>query len=163
MNGDPALEAISHAIQLAIAPVFLLTAVATIINVLAGRLARGVDRRRHIEDIIDGIEGARREELDRELRLLERRTVLVIRAIAFSVMSALFVCLLIGTSFADAFTRLELSRIVATFFVLAVVALTVSLLLFTREVWLAAQSVHPRALPYPAFLDERSQSTAAKK
>jgi hypothetical protein len=39
-----------NAIQLAIAPVFLLTAIATLIGALAMRLARLVDRARDIED-----------------------------------------------------------------------------------------------------------------
>ena len=40
------LSDVSHVIQLAIAPVFLLTAIGTVLNVLAGRLGRAVDRRR---------------------------------------------------------------------------------------------------------------------
>ena len=163
MGNEAPLNAIYHAIQLAIAPVFLLTSVATILNVLTGRLARGVDRRRHIEDVLDNYEGEKRASLQLELSLLERRAVLIIRAIAFSVMSALFVCLLIGTAFADAFSKWDLARVVAWLFVFAVMALTVSLLLFMREVWLAAQSVHPMALPYPPFMGERSQDTAEKK
>ena len=162
-GSDQSLNAIYHAIQLAIAPVFLLTAIGTFLNVLAGRLARGVDRRRRVEELLPASEGETRAELQLELGLLQRRAVLVIRAIAFCVASALFVCLLIGTAFLDAFTRVDLARVLATLFVLAVVAFTVALLMFMREVWLAAQSVHPGALPYPPFLDDRSQVTAPPK
>jgi hypothetical protein len=41
------IDGITHAIQLAVAPVFLLSAVATLLGVLTGRLGRAVDRRRH--------------------------------------------------------------------------------------------------------------------
>jgi hypothetical protein len=157
------LNAIYHAIQLAIAPVFLLTAIGTFLNALTGRLARSVDRRRQLEELLPAYDGEKRESMELELRQVRFRTVLIIRAIAAAVISALFVCLLIGTAFADAFSRWDLARIVAWLFVFAVMAFTVSLLLFMREVWLAAQYVHPRALPYPPFLDERSQVTAAKK
>jgi hypothetical protein len=163
MPGDAALNPIYHAIQLAIAPVFLLTAIGTIINALTGRLARAVDRRRQVDELLPAYEGEKRESLELELRILQRRTVLVIRAIAFAVISAIFVCLIIGTTFADAFSQVNLARVVGTLFILAVIALTGALLFFMREVWLAAQTVHPKALPYPPFLNERSQITAEKK
>ena len=45
-------QTISHSIQLAVAPVFLLTAVAGMLGVVAGRLARIIDRGRKLEDLI---------------------------------------------------------------------------------------------------------------
>jgi hypothetical protein len=44
-------SAITHGIQLAIAPVFLLTAVSGMIGAVAGRLARIIDRARTVEDM----------------------------------------------------------------------------------------------------------------
>ena len=43
-------SAISHGIQLAVAPVFMLSAVAALIGALATRLSRIIDRARDIED-----------------------------------------------------------------------------------------------------------------
>jgi uncharacterized membrane protein len=163
MTPDAPLNAIYHAIQLAIAPVFLLTAIGTFLNALTGRLARAVDRRRQVEELLPAYDGGKRESMELELKQLQFRTVLILRAIASAVISALFVCLLIGTAFADAFSRWDLARIVAWLFVFAVMAFTASLLFFMREVWLAAHSVHPKALPYPPFFDDRSHRTAAKK
>ncbi|HEX4782483.1 MAG TPA: DUF2721 domain-containing protein [Usitatibacter sp.] len=146
------IAGITHAIQLAIAPVFLLTAIGTIINAIAGRLARAVDRRRAIEDVIQEREGDARASLELELGILARRIVLSMRAIALAVLSALLVCILIGTAFAAAFVSLDLSRPVALLFIASVIALTASLVLFMREVQLAAQSVHPRVWPHlPPF------------
>lgn len=135
---------ITRVIQLAIAPVFLLSAIGTIISSLTGRLARAVDRRRIVED------NARTAEPDSielgdwliELKLLARRIVLVLWSIGFAVFSALLVCILIATAFVGAFTSLDLSRTVAILFLAAVVALTLCLVLFMREVFLAALSVH---------------------
>ncbi|MGZ5583303.1 MAG: DUF2721 domain-containing protein, partial [Usitatibacter sp.] len=53
---------ITRVIQLAVAPVFLLTAVASIINALLGRLARAVDRRRIVEDLLPAYEGETRAD-----------------------------------------------------------------------------------------------------
>ena len=46
MRPDPPV--ISHAIQLAIAPVFLLTGISALLGVMATRLARVIDRARQL-------------------------------------------------------------------------------------------------------------------
>jgi small-conductance mechanosensitive channel len=133
---------ITRVIQLAVAPVFLLTAIGTIINALINRLGRAVDRRRTVEELLPAYEGEKHEEMRAELKILARRISLVLWSIALAVLSALFVCLLIGTAFVGAFIALDLSRPVAILFVASVGALTVCLMLFMREVFLAALSVH---------------------
>jgi len=132
---------ITRVIQLAIAPVFLLTAIASILNALLGRLGRAVDRRRVVEAQLDHQGDAQDSDTLTELILLARRIQLVLWSIGFAVMSALLVCLLIGTAFLGAYTSLDLSRTVAILFIAAVFALTGCLLLFMREVFLAALSV----------------------
>lgn len=129
---------ITRVIQLAIAPVFMLTAVASIINALLGRLARAVDRRRAVEGMLETSEGEKYADGLVELRLLGRRIQLVLWSIGFAVLSAILVCLLIGTAFMGAYTSLDLSRTVAILFIASVAALTGCLLLFMREVFLAA-------------------------
>lgn len=134
---------ITRVISLAIAPVFLLSAVGTIINALTARLARAVDRRRIVEEKLqDALEDAHHHEaLLGELRLLARRIMLVLWAIGSAVFSALLICILIGTAFMGAFTSLDLSRTVAIVFLAAVMALTLCLVLFMREVFLAVSSI----------------------
>ena len=140
MAFEPHVSDITQVIQLAIAPVFMLTAIASLLNALLGRLGRAIDRRRVVEDRIDAAgDGAHPDDLT-ELRLLARRIHLVIWSIAFAVFAALLVCLLIGAAFLGAYTALELTRTVAMLFVAAVGSLTVCLLLFMREVFLAALS-----------------------
>jgi small-conductance mechanosensitive channel len=142
MAFEPHVSDITQVIQLAIAPVFMLTAIASLLNALLGRLGRAVDRRRVVEDRTDA-DGAAAHPYDmNELRLLARRIQLVIWSIAFAVFAALLVCLLIGAAFLGAYTALELTRTVAILFVASVGSLTVCLLLFMREVFLAALSVH---------------------
>jgi len=157
IDPDSHIALITHAIQLAIAPVFLLTAIGTLINAQAGRLARAVDRRRQIEDellpTLKAEDGEARSNLESELAILARRIITTIRAIALAVISALLVCVLIGTAFAAAFVSIDLSRPVALMFIAAVVALTISLLFFMHEVFLAAQAVHPRVWPQPPRVD----------
>jgi MFS family permease len=150
----PSVEAhvfdITRVIQLAIAPVFLLSAIGTIISALTGRLARAVDRRRVVESNAkqEQAESADLHEMVIELKMLGRRILLVLWAIGFAVFSALLVCILIATAFVGAFTSLDLSRTVAILFLAAVVALTVCLVLFMREVFLAALSVRHNGLRF---------------
>ena len=134
---------ITRVIQLAVAPVFLLSAIGTIINALTGRLARAVDRRRLVEERAKETAAETPQQLEMlvELQLLARRITLVLWSIGFAVFSALLVCVLIGTAFVGAFTSLDLSRTVAILFLAAVVALTICLVLFMREVFLAALAV----------------------
>jgi Protein of unknown function (DUF2721) len=129
---------ITRLIQLTVAPVFLLTAIGTIINALMNRLGRAVDRRRQLEDLVLAYEGDDRSKMLEELDVIETRIRLTLWATALSVTSALFVCLLIGFAFVGAFVTLDLSRTVAALFIAAMVALTGGLLLFLREVFLAA-------------------------
>jgi hypothetical protein len=138
-----ALLDIGHVIQLAIAPVFMLTAIGTVLNVLAGRLGRAVDRRRvlagRLPGLDDGIAEAARSELDYQIRRIE----LIYIAIQMAVLSALLTCLLIALAFVDAFVALDLAKIIAVLFVLAMVALIASLTIFLREIFLAVSG--PRA------------------
>jgi hypothetical protein len=132
---------ISHVIQLAIAPVFLLTAVGTILNVLTGRLARAVDRRRVLTAELPRLDAALAEVAQQELDFQHRRIRLVYVAIGLSVACALLVCLLISIAFVDAFVAWDLGKLVTALFVLALVALTGSLAVFMREIFLAVRTV----------------------
>ncbi|MCW5591244.1 MAG: DUF2721 domain-containing protein [Betaproteobacteria bacterium] len=136
----------TRAIQLAVAPVFLLTAIGAIINALMGRLGRAVDRRRKLEELLPAFEGETLASMERELGSLARRIKLVFWAMAFAVLSALLVCLLIGTAFIGALVAVDLSKPVAGMFVLAIAALTVCLLAFLREVFLAAMADRARSV-----------------
>lgn len=153
---------IARVIQLAIAPVFLLTAIGTIINVLIGRLARAVDRRRILDEHLPEYAGEGLAQALRELGMLNRRITLVIWATALAVLAALLVCLLIGVAFMGAFVAINLSRPVAILFTLAVLALTVCLLIFLREITIAAVSARQTVSPQPGRV-ERKKATAAPK
>jgi len=138
-----AITDISHVIQLVIAPVFMLTAIGTVINVLAGRLGRSVDRRRVLVAALPKLENGVADLAQREIAFEIRRIRLIYIAISMSVTSALFVCLLIALAFVDAFVEADFAKVVAALFVLAMVALIASLTIFLREIFLSIDS--PRA------------------
>ena len=126
--------AITRVIQLVVAPVFLLTAIGTLISANI-RLGRAVDRRRIVQQLLEASPAG--ENLRTELGQLQRRTRLIYLAILAAVSSALLVCLVVVSAFIGVLLAVELSQFVAVLFILALCALIVSLGLFLREVFLA--------------------------
>ncbi len=145
MAYEPHIPEIAAVIQLAVAPVFLLTAVGTIINVLNIRLGRAVDRRRDLEALLPRIPPDEKPSTHQELEVIAQRIRFAYYSILAAVVSGLFICLLIAGAFLATFLRSDISFTIATMFALAVLALTASLLLFLREIFLAVST--PRHIP----------------
>src|SRR3954466_5403469 len=136
---------ISGVIQLAVAPVFLLTAIGTLIAALNIRLGRAVDRRRDLESKLAKMAVEEQPSAQEELAVIARRIRFVYFAITAAVISGLFVCLLIAGAFIGAVVRVSLSYTIGAMFVFAMLALIASLLLFLREIFLAVST--PRHVP----------------
>ena len=145
MAFDPHVPEIAGVIQLAIAPVFMLTAVGTVIGALSIRLGRAVDRRRELEELLGKLSQGELPSAYDELATIARRIHFVYLSIVFAVISALFVALLIAGAFVGAFVRADLSPLIASMFICAMLSLIVCLLLFLREIFLAVST--PRYVP----------------
>ena len=101
---------IADAIQLAVAPVFLMTAIAGRLGVMANRLARVIDWARALEAAWDGLSEPAREAALAEFRSLERRRHFASWAINFCAIAALIVCIVITTLFLEEFFQANLIR-----------------------------------------------------
>jgi Protein of unknown function (DUF2721) len=133
---------IAHVVQQAVAPVFLLSGVAAMLNVLTNRLARVIDRARQFEkDYHDLPPGSERHEMRRRLATLSRRSRLSNVAITLCTMCALLICVLIVTLFVSALMDVSASRLIAALFIVAMLALIGGLLAFLQEIFLATASV----------------------
>jgi hypothetical protein len=131
---------VAHVIQQAVAPVFLLTGVGAILNVLSSRLSRVVDRFRVLENIVDEEQDAYTIEI---AKLLSRRRW-IHWAIILCTLSALFICIVIAGLFIGSELGSDPSGMVAAFFIAAMLALTAALLCFLREIALATGSINIR-------------------
>jgi hypothetical protein len=145
----PAVNEIAHLIQLAIAPVFLLAGVGSILNVLAQRLARVVDRARRLEVEFETLEPDGQGPARAELRLLDRRMTVVNLAISCCTASALFVCLVVAILFVADLASFRFGRPIAWLFILTMAMLICGLLLFLYEVRLAMRSLRIRRDQFP--------------
>ncbi len=137
---EPHILDISRVIQLAVAPVFLLTAISTMINAMNARLGRIVDRRRVVQDRFKAVSEAEAKESLLELRVLQYRGHLAYLGILFSVLAAFLVCLVVAGAFVGALIAVDLAKTVAVLFILAMCSMIISLGMFLREVYLGASS-----------------------
>jgi hypothetical protein len=133
--------AIAHAIQLAVAPVFLLSGIGAILAVMTSRLGRIIDRARVLEDRLDSVSAKFVATLQGDLAILSRRAKLISRAITFCTTTALLVCTVIAVLFLSAFLRFDATLPVAVLFVVAMLAFFLGLLWFLREIYLATISL----------------------
>lgn len=132
---------VPQALQLALGPAFLLTAIAGLLNVMTGRLARIIDRGRQLTEGGMVVDADVEVVLQGELRGLERRRRLAGAAITACTTSALMVCMIIPALFLEALLELPLKWLVGVLFTAATVALVVGLASFVREVRLATRTV----------------------
>jgi len=134
---------ITGAIQLALGPVFLLTGIAGMLNVISGRLSRIIDRARTLTgnqfDIISS--GTEPEDIMMQLQKLERRRRYTSIAITSCTIAALLVCTVIATLFFEVLFGVLLTWFIAVLFMAATLSLVVGLAFFLREVHLASQSI----------------------
>jgi hypothetical protein len=134
---------IGHVIQLAIAPVFLLTGVATKLTVLTNRLARIIDRTRVLED---RLKVSPNGEYAAELETLYQRSHLINYAITSSTACGLLVCVVIAMLFLGDTTNLPLDQYIAACFVFAMMGLISSFIYFLREIFIASRFMRQQHL-----------------
>jgi len=142
---DVSIDAITNNIQLALAPVFLLTAVATLINAISSRLARSVDRMRAIQHRIQ--EGGIQDQavlmhMMKEANEAKIRGRLCTAAIFFDVLSGVFISLTVLELFffqAGAVRSLQATYVIWTF-VLGLISFMTSLSIVLAEVVYAYRS-----------------------
>ena len=139
--GDSHITDIARVIQLAVAPVFLLTAIGTILSVLSGRLARIVDRVRVLIDRASKLPREERGWIEREVESLLRRRQLVNLAITAGTSAALLVCVLIASAFVGYLIGVDFSIFLAVTFIAAMGAFVAALVLFLREILIAVATL----------------------
>ncbi len=133
---------IAHLIQVALTPIFLISAIGVTLNVLTSRLARIVDRARAMEDrLLTGSAAHDTRDLDAQLRVLARRSRWINAAIALIIVSALCIALVVVLLFVNAFLRWELGAVIACMFILSMLTLAAALLAFLIEVRIATSTL----------------------
>ena len=140
MQAPEAITDVADAIRLALAPVFLLTGIAGLLNVMTSRLARIVDRGRRLSERHGTEPAVARDTLVREVGNLERRRHFTAIAITACTSAALLLCTVIVVMFLEVLFHAPLNWFIAVLFTASTLALVVGLAYFLREVHLSTKN-----------------------
>jgi hypothetical protein len=132
---------IAHTIQLALAPVFVVVAIGNIMNMLSARLGRTVDRARKLQDLHKATTGDDHDRVVAEIRTVDRRIALISRSIRLLVISGLSIGLTVAILFMEELLGLQLEKVAAAFFLVAIALMMWGLVMFLREIQIAAASL----------------------
>ena len=134
------VNTVSHLIQLSVAPVFLLAAVAGLLNVFTGRLTRIIDKLEKIDMTLENKKTEEAKQIALE-KTKERRIFLTLRmqninhSISLCTMTGLLIALVIVTMFLSSIFEFNGSIFIATLFIFAMLSLITSLFLFQKEIF----------------------------
>ena len=132
---------IAQTIQLALAPVFVLVAIGSIMNLLSNRLGRVVDRSRELQALHPETDGAEHDMIVREIRMLDHRIRLINLAILLMVLSGLAIGCVVVILFAQEFFQTDLQIPAGGVFIVGIGLLMGALVLFLRETRIAAMAL----------------------
>ena len=133
--------AVAHVIQLAVAPVFLLSGIGAILAVMTSRLGRIIDRARVLEERLDRAAPELLAALRADLAILSRRAKLISAAITLCTTTALLICTVIAVLFLSASLHFNATIPVTILFVAAMAIFFLGLVWFLREIYLATISL----------------------
>lgn len=135
ISDTPSVSQLSQVISQAVAPAFILGALAAFISVLTLRMNRVVDRSQTLNAISAADQA--RAHLKEDLPRMKQRAVLLNNAILFASLSAIVATLLVMVAFVSAFFGIEHERGIAVLFILTLGFFAASLINFARETRIA--------------------------
>jgi hypothetical protein len=148
------VNTVAEIVRLAVAPVFLLSGIASFVNVCTSRLSRIVDRSRDIEPKLLSSRGAEHDRWLGELHVLDRRMSLVSWAISLSVLSAVLICAVVVLLFSASLTRLHFATAIALLFIGSMIAISFGFAIFLVETRVGSRAVRVRSELLQHTVDE---------
>lgn len=132
---------VSHIIQLAVAPAFLLTAIGAMMTVMTNRLGRIIDRARRLEDVLESAPNESVAVMHADLGTLSHRSKLISLAITLCTAAAIMVCTVIAILFLGNFFQFGIAIPIALLFIIAMLLLVIGMIIFLREIFLGTASL----------------------
>jgi hypothetical protein len=138
----PQAADVAHLIQVALTPIFLISAIGVTLNVLTSRLSRIVDRARAMETELcrPGYQAGGRD-LHAALGVMARRARYIYAAITLITLAALFIALVVVMLFVNAFAHWDLAAFIAIMFILSMLSFAAALTAFLIEVRIATTTL----------------------
>ncbi|AEP29603.1 DUF2721 domain-containing protein [Brumicola nitratireducens] len=142
-------------IQLALAPIFLIVGIGTLVNVATGRVARVIDRARWFEDLAREQPARIDRRAKHEIRTLNKRMRLANWSINFLIASALVICFDVILLMVNGLISTSLDTAVLVTFMISILFLTGGLIAFFFEVSLATASLKISATKFRQINDSQ--------
>ncbi len=128
-------------LQLSIGPVILISGVGLILLSMTNRFGRVIDRSRLLTQDLHGASDADRLRILSQLRILATRARLIRAGIALAALSVLLAAILIISLFLGALLNLGITAIIVALFILCMLSLISSLLLFISDINLSLKAL----------------------
>ena len=141
LNQISSLDLVAHVIQVALTPIFLLSGIATLLNVFSTRLARVADRVDQITKAMEEAASDESVELARQLLHLRRRSIALDAAVVLGAIAAASTCASVFTLFVGALRNSTVASILFTTFGLAIACTISAIGAFTTEMLMAGSGV----------------------
>ena len=141
LNQISSLDFVAHVIQVALTPIFLLSGIATLLNVFSTRLARVADRVEQITKATEVADSDESVELARQLLHLRRRSIALDAAVVLGAIAAASTCASVFTLFVGALRNSTVASILFTTFGLAIACTISAIGAFTAEMLMAGSGV----------------------
>ena len=139
------VNTVAEIVRLAVAPGFLLSGIASFVNVCTARLSRIVDRSRQVEPMLLASRGEEHDRWLGELKVIDLRMRLVSWAISLSVLSAVLICTVVVLLFSASLSRLHVATAIALLFIGSMVAIGVGFAIFLIETRVGSRAVRVRS------------------
>ncbi len=128
-------------LQLAIGPVILISGVGLILLSMTNRFGRITDRSRILTEDLRRAPRPARAKILAQLKILSKRARILRSAIALATISVLLAAILIITLFLGPLLQLRVVEAVVALFILCMLSLIVSLLLFVTDIRLSLEAI----------------------
>jgi hypothetical protein len=136
-----ALGSVVHIIQVSLAPVFLLSGIATLLNVFSTRLARVADLVDAAAKTMDGADATTTAMLSRQLVNLHHRSLALDLAVALAAAGGALTCATVLALFVGEAGGPAVATMLFVTFGLAIICALASIAAFTAEMLMASKHV----------------------
>jgi type IV secretory pathway VirB6-like protein len=137
-NTGSGLDTVAHIIQVALTPVFLLSGIATLLNVFSTRLARVADRVDAVSKTIEGADACEARVLSAQLAYLHRRSLALDVAVVLGAVGGAATCGAVLVLFVGALRDSTVATILFSLFGIAVGCALGAIVAFTAEMLMAS-------------------------
>jgi len=140
-NTGSGLDIVAHIIQVALTPVFLLSGIATLLNVFSTRLARVADRVDALSKEIEGADADEANALSAPLAYLQRRSLALDVAVVLGAVGGAATCAAVLALFVGALRNATVATVLFSLFGIAVGCALGAIVAFTVEMLMASVGI----------------------